>query len=84
MTPKRADLGDQSLERRGGGPARQLQRSSQYGPQEGEIVKYEEEDESIPDLRLNECIYRPWRKIEERKLADQEMEFGSKTEQGCT
>ncbi|MED6165119.1 hypothetical protein PIB30_096569 [Stylosanthes scabra] len=38
---------------------------------------------SIINSLLNKTN-KPKRKIEEKKLADQEMEFGSKTEQGST
>ncbi|MED6189559.1 hypothetical protein PIB30_097118, partial [Stylosanthes scabra] len=36
------------------------------------------------DTQVNVIFKREFLKIEERKLADQETEFGSKTEQGST
>ncbi|MED6195026.1 hypothetical protein PIB30_034264 [Stylosanthes scabra] len=54
---KRADSGAQSLEPARGGPARPLRRSSQQNVLER--VKYKMKKISYPDLRLNECIYRP-------------------------
>ncbi|MED6124910.1 hypothetical protein PIB30_063406 [Stylosanthes scabra] len=54
---KRADSVAQSLEPAGGGPARQLRRSSQQSVLER--VKYKRKKIAYHDLRLNECIYRP-------------------------